>query len=162
MKYRRHKDGMVVTIMAPPRNPPPGKDNARFARTLERWMYLKPRSRRAAIKRMKALPQSHWAKREGWPWALANEKVPTLPCETITLLPHSREEEDALTAYWDGYLDACDRLAGLERNWAHLTRAERDAAIDLAELMAAEFMGYRHQMKWMIDHLEDPVVRRSE
>lgn len=67
-----------------------------------------------------------------------------------------------MRAYWEGYLDNSDRAVELQKKWSHLTRAERASALDLAELMTAEFMGFRRDLNWMVEHLEDPVTQRRD
>ncbi len=160
----RMPNGEVVTIMGVPRPRQPISDDE-FAAHLERWIYLKVRKRKALLARMRTYPDEHWAKREYFPWALANLTIPTLPAEGVTLLPHSREEEDALNAYWEGWIQQCQLVWALHWKWPSLTRSERVEATALADLMAADFVLAQRLLDWMKAHLDDataPDARDSE
>lgn len=153
-------DGSLLRLMpAPKRAPDAPKDT--FDRALARWIYLKIPTRKRWIKRMRAMPESHWAHSDFFPWAAANLLIPVLPCEGVTLLPVNEEEEDAVRAHWAGWLDAMDRLTAMVNQWPVLSRAERESALEFAEFMAADFIGFRWQLHWMIAHFADPVAPRT-
>lgn len=153
-------DGRLLRLMPVPKRPATDPKD-RFDRALARWVYLKVPTRKRWIKRMRAMPESHWAHSDFFPWAAANLLIPVLPCEGVMLLPVNEAEEDAIRAHWAGWIDSMDRLTAMVEQWPVLSRAERDAALEFAEFMAVDFMGFRQQLHWMITHYDDPVLQRA-
>lgn len=148
----RMKDGMVVSIMPPPRRKRERK-NDEFVQALERWIYLTKDERGEVIKRLTGHRFRSW-KWEAMIWAMANRGLPTLPCEGVTLISETRDEEDARRAYWEGWSDNSERVWKLRREWPTLTGAERLEALSLAELMAADFPLACDLRDWMKANLD--------
>ncbi len=142
------QNGRVVQIMPLPKQKGrPGKDS--FAADMARWMYMTEPERQALMARLKRCRKTSFARREYYPWALANSGDARLPCEEVTVIPQSEVEEDAIRAYWDGWMEQCEKVCDLERRWPLLSRAERENAITLAELMAADLPIARGLLQWM-------------
>ena len=150
----RLRDGMVITVMPYPKRKRPRQDDE-FEPHLKRWIHLTIEERQALMARMKTHRRSHWARQAYLPWAGANLRLPTLPCEGVTVISYSESEEDALRAYWEGWLEESEKIWDLRWKWPTLSRAQRTDALVLAELMAADLPIARGLRDWMRNHLED-------
>jgi hypothetical protein len=148
----RLKTGIVITIMPVPKRKRRYK-NDEFEADLDRWIYLTVDERRALLNRMRTYRDTHWARREYFPWAAANFRLPTLPCEGVQMLPHSPAEEAAFR----GWSEQSEKIWAIEKKWPLLTIAERAEALVLAELMAADLPIARGLRDWMKANLEAAV-----
>lgn len=150
------QNGLVVTLTPFPKRRRPNKSDP-LEGSLSRWMYLTADERRALMEKMKACRRGSWARSRYLPWAGANLKLWTLPCEAVTVLSDSPEEDDALRAYWDGWMEQSERVWNLRWKWPALSSSERAGALILAEIMAADLPIARGLRDWMKQHLDDSM-----
>src|SRR5687767_4693853 len=126
----RLKSGTVIEVMPYPKHRR-GLNGAEFAADLKRWMSLTLVERRAVMERMKRYRRG-WVYTHARTWAAANLTLPTLPCEGVTVVSYSEAEEDALRAYWDGWMEQSEKIWSLRWQWPTLPIAQRADALVLA------------------------------